>query len=98
MQTAMRQAANERRGAACSFDSVGPRVEDVATACVAQASAHFNPRNGPAGCGLWRFCRRLGCDGDVFPLLKSAGVSGAEGLRCGVIFGRHIPSGLYATA
>lgn len=68
------------------FESAGLRVEDVAAVSIAAASTHLNPRNGPAGCGLWRLCRRLGCDSDVFPLLRSAGISGAEALRRGGTF------------
>ncbi len=83
MLAAMRQALQEHRRMASPFASVGSRVEDVAAASIAAASAHLNPRNGPAGCGLWRLCRRLGCDKDVFPLLRSAGISGAERLRYG---------------
>lgn len=81
MLTAMRQAVSERRRLANPFNSVGPSAGAVAAASVAAASVHLNPRNGPAGCSLWRLCQRLGCDGDVLPLLRAAGVSGAESLR-----------------
>ncbi|CAM9759100.1 unnamed protein product [Scytosiphon promiscuus] len=83
MLAAMRQALREHRHMRSPFESAGPRVEAVATAAIAVASTHLNPRNGPAGCGIWRLCRRLGCDSDVFPLLRSAGISGAEALRRG---------------
>lgn len=79
----MRQALQEYRRMKSPFELVGDRVGAVAAASIAAASVHLNPRNGPAGCGLWRLCRRLGCDGDVFPLLRSAGISGSEALRCG---------------
>ena len=82
-QAAMRQALQEYRRMKSPFELVGDRVGAVAAASIAAASVHLNPRNGPAGCGLWRLCRRLGCDGDVFPLLRSAGISGSEALRCG---------------
>eukprot|EP00752_Nemacystus_decipiens_P001572 g1533.t1 len=78
---AKRQALQEHRRMKSPFEHVGDRVEAVAQASIAAASVHLNPRNGPAGCGLWRLCRRLGCEGDVFPLLRSAGISGSEALR-----------------
>lgn len=78
----MRQALTERRRLANPFASAGPHVEAVAAASIAAASTHFNPRNGPASCGLWRLCRRLGCDGDVLPLLRAAGVKSVGALRC----------------
>eukprot|EP00903_Cladosiphon_okamuranus_P016531 g15251.t1 len=81
MLAAMRQALQEHRRMKSPFALVGDRVDAVAAASIAAASVHLNPRNGPAGCGLWRLCRRLGCDGDVFPLLRSAGISGSEALR-----------------
>lgn len=81
MLAAMRQALQEHRRMKSPFELVGDRVEAVAAASTAAASVHLNPRNGPAGCGLWRLCRRLGCDADVFPLLRSAGISGSGTLR-----------------
>lgn len=77
----MRQALSERRRLANPFNSAGPRADAVAAASVTAASVHLNPRNGPSGCSLWRLCRRLGCDGDVLPLLRAAGMSGTESLR-----------------
>lgn len=81
MMVTMLQALHERRQMGSLFESAGSRAEAIAEASITAASAYLNPRNGPAGCGLWRLCRRLGCDKDVLPLLRLAGISGAEALR-----------------
>lgn len=83
MLSAMRQALAERRRLHSPFLSVGRQPEAVAAAAVAASSVHLNPRNDPVGCSVWRLCRRLGCDDDVLPLLRGAGISRADDLRRG---------------
>ena len=76
-----RHALSERRNMTNPFNSVTPQVEVVASEAIATASAYFNPRNGPVGCGIWQLCRRLGGEGDVWPVLRAAGITGVEALR-----------------
>lgn len=76
----MRQSLSELRHLACPFESVESRPDAIAVAAITAASKHLNPRNGAAGCNVWRLCRRLGCDSDALPLLRSANVSRAQHL------------------
>lgn len=73
------KAERRRQESALRFDGCRPDI--VAEVAIGQASVFLNPRNGPAGCSAWRLCRRLGCERDVFPVLRASNVFRVEDLR-----------------